>query len=62
MRTFTIAVFAAIGLAVVALDVVARSPRSNIATWGELVRRVVRSRPAQFGLLLSWWWIGVHFL
>ncbi|MFT3852805.1 MAG: DUF6186 family protein [Ilumatobacteraceae bacterium] len=25
-------------------------------------RHAVRSRPAQFGLLLSWWWIGVHSL
>jgi hypothetical protein len=62
MRTFTIGVFVAIGLALVALDVVARSPRSTIATWGGVVRRVLRSRPAQFGLLLAWWWLGVHFL
>lgn len=62
MRAITISVFIAIALAMVIVEFLARRPGSPMASFGDLVGTAVRSRPAQFGFVLAWWWLGVHFL
>ncbi|MGZ4437450.1 MAG: DUF6186 family protein [Nocardioidaceae bacterium] len=40
----------------------ARAGRAGVPTFGALVRLAMRSRSAQLGLVLTWWWLGWHFL
>jgi hypothetical protein len=58
----TIAGYLALAAALVATEVVARRPRSAVPTFGLLVRRGLRHRSAQLGIVLAWWWLGWHFL
>jgi hypothetical protein len=57
-RTATYAVYAAIFVAVVAAEVVAR--RSQRMTFADLVRRICRNRAGQVAVLAGWLWIGWH--
>jgi hypothetical protein len=61
VRGFTIAVFVAIGLAMVVLDVLARRGIVRAPTFGQLVRWAMRKRSAQLAIVMAWWWIGAHF-
>jgi hypothetical protein len=60
-RGLTIAGFVAIGLSAVVLEIVARRGLARLPTFGALVSWAVRTRGAQFAVVLAWWWLGAHF-
>lgn len=57
----TIAVFAAIGVAMLVLDLLARFTPLPVPTLSAVMRQVMRRRSAQIGVVMAWWWIGWHF-
>lgn len=60
-HALTVAAYLAVALLLITLELVARWSSAPIPTLADLVRRALRHRSAQFGLLLAWWWIGWHF-
>lgn len=62
MRTWTILVYIGCGLALIAVEVLARFTRLRVPTVASLFRWMMRKRSAQIGILMAWWWIGWHFL
>ncbi|HYY78879.1 MAG TPA: DUF6186 family protein [Actinomycetes bacterium] len=60
-RTITIAVFAALTVAAVALHLLARRPSSRVPRLGDLIGVLVETRRGRVGLVLVWWWLGWHF-
>ncbi|MEY9861745.1 hypothetical protein ABH935_007388 [Catenulispora sp. GAS73] len=61
-RVITAVGYALIGLAALAVEVVARRPGSRVPTFAQLVHTVMRERWGRVGMLLVWWWLGFHFL
>lgn len=61
-RHVTIACYLLLGACLVGLEVLARTTRLPVLPASVLLRRTLRHRSAQFGLVLAWWWIGWHFL
>ncbi len=57
----TAAVYASIGLAGLALELVAWSGRTRVPPLGDVLRRVMRTRPGRVGVLAGWAWLGLHF-
>jgi Family of unknown function (DUF6186) len=60
-RTITIAVFAALTAAGIALHLLARRPASRVPRLGDLVGVLAETRRGRVGLVLVWWWLGWHF-
>ncbi|MEZ0110845.1 hypothetical protein ABH920_004860 [Catenulispora sp. EB89] len=61
-RVITAIGYALIGLAALAVEIVARRPGSRVPTFGQLVQHVMHERWGRVGMLLVWWWLGFHFL
>ena len=61
-RWITIAGFALIAVALVAVHFYGRKPNTRVPSLGELCGYVIRDRWGRVGLLLGWWWLGWHFL
>lgn len=61
-RSLTEAVYVLLALGLVLTEVLARRSEDGVPTFGELVRGAMRSRSAQIGIVLAWWWLGWHFL
>jgi hypothetical protein len=61
-RSLTIAGFLVIGAVWVAFQVLARSRRSGMLTFGQWIDLVMSLRYGRVGVLLVWWWLGWHFL
>ncbi len=61
-RLLTELTYLALAVGLLGTEALARSPRSTVPTFGALVRRAMRHRSAQLGLVLAWWWLGWHFL
>lgn len=61
-RVITIAGYVLIGLAAVAVELIARRPSSRVPRLSDLVSRVMHERWGRVGMLLVWWWLGFHFL
>jgi hypothetical protein len=61
MHAVTIWVFGLLGLALLALEVVARLPRSPVPTLRRLLSGGLGRRSVQVLVVLSWWWVGWHF-
>jgi hypothetical protein len=57
----TLAVYLLIGGAGVALELVAWSGRTRIPPLGDVLRRVMRTRPGRVGVVAGWAWLGLHF-
>jgi len=57
----TVAVYALIGLAALALQVRSASPASRIPSLGTVFRRVMRTRSGRVGVVAGWAWVGLHF-
>jgi Family of unknown function (DUF6186) len=53
--------FAIEGLAIVALVLVSYRQNDRIATFGELLDRIMATRAARICILTFWWWLGWHF-
>jgi Family of unknown function (DUF6186) len=61
-RALTIGVFGLLLVAGVALDVLARRPGARVATFGDLVSGMLRTRLGRLTALAVWAWLGWHFL
>ena len=53
--------FAVEGVAVIALVLLSYRQNHRFATFGELLDRVMATRPARICVLMFWWWLGWHF-
>lgn len=62
MRTWTIVVYLACGLALGVIELLARLTDLRVPTLAALFRWMMRRRSAQIGILMAWWWVGWHFL
>jgi len=60
-RTVTLVGYTVIAIAGLTLEVVARRT-GTIATFDELIRRLLRTRSGRIALFAAWAWLGVHFL
>lgn len=60
-RIITIAGFAFVTAAMIALEVTARRGNSRIPTLGQWVGYAMRSRFGRAFILLGWWWLGWHY-
>ena len=58
----TLAVYALVGVMLVALEVAGRLRPERFSTLGRVITWAMRRRSAQLGLLLTWWWLGWHFV
>lgn len=62
-RAATITGYLVLALALLLADLSARRDASGQQlTVGSLVRLAMGQRSAQLALLLTWWWLGWHFL
>jgi hypothetical protein len=61
-RALTEAVYVLLALGLALTEVLARRDEEGLPTFAELVRGAMRSRSAQLGIVLAWWWLGWHFL
>jgi hypothetical protein len=60
-RVITIAGFALVIAALIALEVTGRRPASRIPTVGEWLGYLMRPRAGRALILLGWWWLGWHY-
>ncbi|WP_157247457.1 DUF6186 family protein [Nonomuraea typhae] len=58
----TVVVYGAALVAMLVLEIAARWPGSTLPTAGECLARVMRHPAGRLLVVLSWWWIGWHFL
>jgi hypothetical protein len=58
---FTVAVFVAMALAGVVLEVLSRGRTSRIPSLGAVFSRVMRTRSGRVGVVAGWLWLGLHF-
>jgi hypothetical protein len=62
VRALTVAVYAALTVALIGLELAARiAPRAGIPTLAAVLRHPMRLRATRIGLLMAWWWFGWHF-
>jgi hypothetical protein len=61
-RALTQAVYVLLGLGLVLTEALARRRADGPPTFAALVRGAMRTRSAQLGIVLAWWWLGWHFL
>jgi hypothetical protein len=61
-RALTVLAFLAIAGMLVLVELYARREDSRVPTFPSLLRRAMRTRSAQLGILLAWWWLGWHFV
>lgn len=57
-----IAVFAAFGVAALAIDSMAHRSGSRLVPVAVLLESAMGRRTARIAVLLVWWWLGWHFL
>jgi len=60
-RTVTIAGFAVLVAAMIALEILARRPGSRIPTVGQWLGYLTRPKLGRVLILLGWWWLGWHY-
>jgi hypothetical protein len=60
-RAVTIAGFAVVIAAMIALELLARRPGSKIPTIGQWLGYLMRPRLGRALVLLAWWWLGWHY-
>ena len=60
-RGLTITAYGVIGLGLVLLEILGRFTSLPTPTAADMLRRALRHRSAQFGIVLAWWWFGWHF-
>jgi hypothetical protein len=61
-RTLTIAVFAVLGMVAAALALAGRRGRHGFVRPGELLDALRSQTQARLAIVLSWAWLGWHFL
>ena len=60
-RVITIAGFAVLTAALIALEIIGRRRTSRIPTVGEWLVYLMRPRVGRALILLGWWWLGWHY-
>ena len=58
----TVGVYGLVGLLLGALEVAGRLRPDRFSTLSRVITWAMRRRSAQLGLLLTWWWLGWHFV
>lgn len=58
----TVGIYVCLAASLLVLELMARRPRSRIPTFPDLLRSGMRRRDVQLAVLLTWWWLGWHFL
>jgi len=61
-RLVVIVVFAAFGLAAIAIDMMAHRSGSRLVPVAVLLQSAMGQRTVRIAVLLVWWWLGWHFL
>jgi hypothetical protein len=61
-RAITITGYVLIGVAGLAVELMARRRGSRVPTLSQLLGFVMRERWGRLGILFVWWWLGFHFL
>lgn len=58
----TVGIYLCLTASLLVLELVARRSRSRFRTFPDLLRSGMRRRDVQLAVLLTWWWLGWHFL
>lgn len=58
----TVVLYATVGVLLILLEVAGRLRPERYAALGRVLTWAMRRRSAQLGLLLTWWWLGWHFI
>ena len=61
-RLVVISIFAAFGLAAVAIDLMAHRSGSRLVPVTVVLQTAMGRRTVRIAVLLVWWWLGWHFL
>ena len=61
-RLVVISIFAAFGLAAVAIDVMAHRSGSRLVPVAVVLQTAMGRRTVRIAVFLVWWWLGWHFL
>jgi hypothetical protein len=59
-HSISVAGYACVVLAAVALQVLALRPGSSVPTLGRVLGRTMRTRSGRIGVVAGWAWIGLH--
>lgn len=62
MSTLVTAVYLALVVAVIAVEIIAQLKPDRIEPLGVMLSRAANSRINRVGLTAAWWWFGWHFL
>ena len=57
----TIAVYVALALAGLGLELMSHGARSRIPSLGTVLTRAMRTRSGRVGIMAGWAWLGLHF-
>jgi hypothetical protein len=57
----TIAVYLAVLLGFVTLQLLSSRPKAPVPSLGTILTRIMRTRTGRVGILVAWAWIGLHF-
>jgi len=60
-HAITVAGFAAIAIALITLELVARRPASRVPTAGQVLGFLMQTRATRVLILVTWGWLGWHF-
>ncbi len=62
MSTLVTAVYLALVVAAIAVEIIAQLKPDRIEPLGVMLSRAANSRINRVGLTAAWWWFGWHFL
>ena len=57
----TLAIYGALALAIVGVEVRSRRPGSRIPSLGAAFSAMMRMRSGRVGIVAGWVWLGLHF-
>jgi hypothetical protein len=57
----TLAIYSALALAGVGLEVRSRRPGSRVPSLSRVFTRMMRTRSGRVGIVAGWVWLGLHF-
>jgi uncharacterized protein DUF6186 len=57
----TVVGFLVILSGLIGAEIIARSGRTEIPRFAEVVTRIMRTRTGRVGILVAWAWLGLHF-
>lgn len=57
----TVTGFLVLLAALVGIEIVGRTRRTQVPTFSQVMTRIMRTRTGRVGLLVAWAWLGLHF-